>query len=70
MKIEDYLMAEGISAAELARRIGCNRQQVSSWIQGTARPSPRYMGIIRRVTGDSVQPNDFFPGEVNPVAGR
>ena len=61
MQLSEYLMSEGISAAEFARQVGVTRQQVSLWLRGGAYPSARYVGIIHRVTSGAVEPNDLFP---------
>ena len=59
MQLGDYLEAEGITAAEFAKRIDRSEATVSRIIRGVNPPDWKTMRAIRLATGNKVMPNDF-----------
>jgi len=52
MGLEEYLTAEGLSQAALARELGVTRSAVNQWLAGRAVPSASTaLAIIRRSRG-------------------
>jgi glutamine synthetase len=66
MKLSDYIRTNELTAAELARRLGVSRQNVSRWARGDVIPRPDEMKRIIEATAGAVTPNDFF--DTAPIA--
>ncbi|TWB39707.1 helix-turn-helix domain-containing protein [Nitrospirillum pindoramense] len=60
MTLADYLQAQGLTAAEFARRIGRSRSTVGRWCAGLRHPDAAAMRAIMEETKGAVMPNDFF----------
>ncbi|MBB6250925.1 helix-turn-helix domain-containing protein [Nitrospirillum iridis] len=60
MKLTDYLLAENITAAEFARRLGRSRSTIGRWCTGQRHPDAGAMRAIMEETKGAVMPNDFF----------
>jgi len=50
-ELRAYLVANGISQGELARRMRSDRFQVSRWLNGVKRPNVTTLKRISKVTG-------------------
>lgn len=65
MKLDDYLTANGLSAAEFAERMGVHRGTVSRWIKSPTPGKPRFrpsweeLAKIAAITHGAVTANDF-----------
>lgn len=62
MKLADYLTREGLTDAEFAERVGCDRTTILRARKGTHKPSPALMEEIARQTNGEVRPDDYFDG--------
>lgn len=60
MQLADYLDKHQISDADFAALLGVERQTVHRWRMGQRMPRPNDLLRIRKVTGNSVTPNDFL----------
>lgn len=59
MKLADYMKAEGLDSASLAKKIRVSRQAVDRYLEGRI-PEPQVMKRLLRATKDRVTPNDFY----------
>jgi len=48
LKLKKVMDEKDLSAAVMARFIGCNQSQVGRWIKGQAKPTPVYKDLIRK----------------------
>lgn len=60
MTLSEYMTAHGLSASEMARRIGCSHSTVLRLNAGTLKPSFDLIQRVVAATADAVQPGDFF----------
>lgn len=56
-----WRMAQGLSLAQAADKVGTTRQVWHNWETGKRRPRPRYMARLRQVTGGKVNADVFYP---------
>jgi transcriptional regulator with XRE-family HTH domain len=67
MKLADYLVANGMAAADFAERMGVHRSTVSRWLapaepgKPVCRPSWDELRKMAEVTNGAVTANDFVP---------
>lgn len=54
MSLENWIVKQGMSCAETARRLGVSRQAVTSWIRGDSRPGLVRARQIELLTGGAV----------------
>ena len=60
MHLSDYLQREEMTVVEFARLIGVSHSAVVRYTKGQRMPGRGTMQKIGEVTGNAVQPNDFF----------
>jgi transcriptional regulator with XRE-family HTH domain len=60
MKLEQYMAAQGLSDAEMAKLIEKERSLVNRYRRGKIIPSPAAIKKIQEVTGHAVVFNDWF----------
>lgn len=68
MQLGEWLRSEGISQAELARRIDVNESTISRLLKGTRRPSTTLIEDIRRATRNKVTFRDWVERARNAEA--
>ena len=56
-----WRVAQGLSLAQAADKVGTTRQVWHNWETGKRRPRPRYMARLRQVTGGKVNADVFYP---------
>ena len=61
MKLTNFLSENGITAAQIAAKIGVTEKAVSHWINGVRTPRPEQMVKIIEETRGAVTANDFLP---------
>ena len=61
MGIQEWLKAEGWSAARLARALSVSRAAVSACLTGKSRPSGEMLAKIQRITYGEVTAVDWYP---------
>jgi transcriptional regulator with XRE-family HTH domain len=59
MELQNYLAAQGLSAAEFGQRIGASRVAVSRYTRKLRVPRGDIMRRIAAATDNQVTPNDF-----------
>ena len=59
-KLKAWRQAQGLSARDLATKVGVSRITVHSWERGASIPPPELMRRLVELTGGAVQPNDFY----------
>jgi transcriptional regulator with XRE-family HTH domain len=52
--LREYMQREGISQAELARRVGVQQPTVWEWLHGKSRPRAKHLVVLSEKTGLSV----------------
>lgn len=60
MRLVDYLRANRMSQAELARRCRVSQQAVARWANGLRVPRAAQMAAVAQATGGHVTAADFF----------
>lgn len=61
MTLEEWLITNGVSLSEFARKSGITqRQDVWKYVRGRAIPSATNMALIFKATNGAVTPNDFY----------
>jgi transcriptional regulator with XRE-family HTH domain len=60
MKLRDWLVKEGLSPTEFARRLKKPQATVARYVNGDRVPERETMANIARETGGGVMPNDFY----------
>lgn len=60
MKLQKWLESEGMSQADLARVIGCNKSQISRWLAGECLPPHKRVIAIQKLTKNAVSPEDWY----------
>lgn len=60
MKLKDWLIAEGLTVTEFARRMGKPQPTVARYASGDRVPEKKAMAVIVKLTKKKVQPNDFY----------
>ena len=60
MKLQDYRKKENKTQVELAKDLGVNQSNITSWENGIKIPRPEFMQKIIAYTNGEVQPNDFY----------
>ncbi len=58
-----YIVAQGLSQADLCRRIGCKRSQLSRWLYGDGRPGVQWASRIEDLTGIAMRLWTLAPAE-------
>jgi transcriptional regulator with XRE-family HTH domain len=63
MKLDDWLAARHMSAAEFADKLKVNRTTVGRWLgpEPDMRPGWDLLNTIVKITGGQVTANDFLP---------
>ena len=61
MDIKAYLVAEGISQEQFAKRVGVSQGLVWQWINGKTNVTPRRAKDIERETGGKVSREEACP---------
>jgi transcriptional regulator with XRE-family HTH domain len=69
MTLDSWRSTNGLSFAELGRRLGCSRQQALRLCQGSRTPGRATLRRVAELTGGAVTPNDFFPEASAAPAG-
>lgn len=59
MTLRKWLIQNGCSQGELARRVGVSQSAIARYAAGVRCPRPRVMDAIARATGGAVQPSDL-----------
>ena len=62
-----YRAAHKLSREAFARMVQTNRQQIHKWEHGAV-PRPKFMALIRDVTGGAVTANDWMPASTEEAA--
>jgi DNA-binding transcriptional regulator YdaS (Cro superfamily) len=60
MTLEDWIIQKQLTDAEAAVLLGVDRTTVCRYRNGRRYPSPFRLGVIAKVTGGAVMPNDWF----------
>lgn len=58
--LKKWRVSQGLTVAELAAKVPVARQTWHAWERGTSRPPARLMPTVVALTGNKVQPNDFY----------
>ena len=69
MKLSIWRKAQGLTLAEVAKRIGVTEVTLSRYERGERIPAREIMPKIAAVTGGAVQPNDFYSDETTDTGG-
>lgn len=70
MYLYDYLLEEGMSQGEFARRCELSAAAVSRIINGQRFPSPETIYVIHIATGGKVGADDFFRERIARRSGN
>ena len=60
MKLKDWLIQEGLTVTEFARRMGRPQPTVWRYVNGERMPEKDAMAAIRRLTNRNVTSEDFY----------
>gem|GEM_PF-1719456 len=60
MRLAEYLIAQNLSPAAFARRIGVGRMTIHRYISGERQPNARITGLIHKATQGQVTAQDFW----------
>ena len=60
MKLKDWLIQEGLTVTEFARRMGRPQPTVWRYVNGERMPEKDAMAAIRRLTNKNVTSEDFY----------
>jgi transcriptional regulator with XRE-family HTH domain len=60
MKLKDWLIKEGLTVTEFARRMGKPQPTIARYVSGDRMPEKEAMRQIMKMTRGKVQPNDFY----------
>jgi transcriptional regulator with XRE-family HTH domain len=60
MTLHEYLQAQGLSQAELARRLNVDPNTVNRWLGGSRRPGWKTMQRLVELTSGSVTADSFL----------
>ena len=67
MRLEQWLLANGVGKRAFARQLGVDPETVRIWCRGRGRPAnPQYDAILAATLGQ-VTPNDFLPSSDVPA---
>ena len=67
MTLNSWRTAQGLTFAELGRRLGCSRTQALRLCRGDRTPDRDMMRRVADLTAGGVTPNDFYPEAVSAV---
>lgn len=58
--LRSWRQTKGFTLQKVADDLGTSRQVVSDWERGRRRPGPRFMPLVRDLTGNAVSADDFY----------
>jgi transcriptional regulator with XRE-family HTH domain len=60
MKLKDFILANDVKQAAIARDLSVSNMAVWRWCAGERIPKPAMMAKIYLITGGNVEPGDFY----------
>lgn len=65
MRLDQYLVSEGITSSQFASSLGVSVHTVNKWRRKVRIPRPHSMARIHTVTQEKVTPNDWYEKVAN-----